>query len=103
MSHITGKPLAILSATLLAIGAIAAGCGLADGGDAYAVNTNFYSGSSSSDTTTTIPTTSADTTEETTTETVTNPNTADDDWIMIAIALGIAGLAFSGQRYFARH
>lgn len=113
MGNFSTKPIAVLSAILVGGGIFLAATGLfTEPDDASAVNnSDLFSNSStssnttptandsSSSTTTTIPDTSTTTTDE---ATVTNPDTADEDWIMIVTMLGVAGLAFSLRQYFAR-
>lgn len=110
MGKFSTKPLAILSAFLIGGGIFAATTGIFNTDSASAINSNLYgqgSGTtttrpSTGGTTTTIPNTSTGTVE-TPPATVTNPDTADEDLIMIVVALGVAGLAFSCRQYFARH
>ena len=113
MGKFSTKPLAVLSAVLIGGGIFLAATGLfADPDNASAINSDLYGNSgsttttptttdtsSSSSSTTTLNTTTTTTTEE---ETITNPDTADEDWVMIVIMLGVAGLAFSLRQYFAR-
>lgn len=109
MGKLSTKPLAILSALLIG-GGIFAGCtGIFNSNPVNAVNNSDLYGSSSNTPTTTTPTTNTTIpntsvgTIETPPATVTNPDTADEDWVMIIVALGVAGLAFSCRQYFARH
>lgn len=113
MGKLSTKPLAILSAILIGGGIFAASTGIfnIEVDTASAINNSDLYGSGSGSTTTTTPTTGGATTipntstgtVETPPAPITNPDTADEDWIMIVVALGVAGLAFSCRQYFARH
>lgn len=111
MGKFSTKPIAVLSAVLIGGGIFLAATGLfADPDNASAINSELFGNSGSTTTTPTTTdtssssssTTTLNTTTTTEEDTITNPDTADEDWVMIVIMLGVAGLAFSLRQYFAR-